>query len=191
MKKFLIVLLALSFMSFTLKDSWGKKPRFGLVFFYKPEQSFVDSLKAKLKRVYGINKIEIIKEDYKPDSIYFHEEFYDADTMVDKLLDFLDSRHNRILAFTHDGLYYIEGYVAEPLHGYTQKLSSVITDKMIGNLTHNNEYYINIALHEVGHLYGLAHCDNENCLMISVGHLQNDTLCARCKRLLETFQKYE
>lgn len=40
---------------------------------------------------------------------------------------------------------------------------------------------VNVVMHEIGHLVGLGHCEDEDCLMIRYDHLDNSALCCRCK----------
>ena len=44
----------------------------------------------------------------------------------------------------------------------------------------NTNRTVNVVLHEIGHLIGLTHCENTNCLMISGGYLDDDSLCGHC-----------
>ena len=51
-------------------------------------------------------------------------------------------------------------------------------------------WYAMLALHELGHLLNLRHCDNENCLMHFSGALVeldtlSFTLCRYCKAYLQ------
>lgn len=39
---------------------------------------------------------------------------------------------------------------------------------------------VNVVMHELGHLIGLGHCDNTECLMIGEGHMDAHILCGRC-----------
>ncbi len=52
----------------------------------------------------------------------------------------------------------------------------------------NTNRTVNVAMHELGHLVGLSHCDSVNCLMIGEGHMDNHSLCGRCAAELKDIQ---
>ena len=54
-----------------------------------------------------------------------------------------------------------------------------------------NKRVLGVILHEVGHTYGLQHCDDKLCLMTSGDHTAKGLdknsmqLCTHCKRLIK------
>src|SRR6185369_7083291 len=40
---------------------------------------------------------------------------------------------------------------------------------------------VNVVMHEMGHIMGLDHCEDGDCLMIPRDHLDSDMLCYRCR----------
>ncbi len=72
------------------------------------------------------------------------------------------------------------------LHGRTDTIrSSIITDNLVADTYDYNQDVTNIAMHEIGHLMKLDHCENPYCLMIGYGHLSNNTLCYGCREKLK------
>jgi predicted Zn-dependent protease len=58
--------------------------------------------------------------------------------------------------------------------------SVVSTYEMFKNNHYNRNSLVHTALHELGHNFGLKHCDNSTCLMVAKG-LKNSALCDACK----------
>jgi predicted Zn-dependent protease len=48
---------------------------------------------------------------------------------------------------------------------------------------------VNVVMHEMGHMVGLDHCENDNCLMVPYDHLDNDTLCYWCQKRLQKIKQ--
>lgn len=73
-------------------------------------------------------------------------------------------------------------FTADTVLGFTDITMGaciISTARLQDSLTFNRT--VNVVMHEMGHLVGLEHCEDENCLMIPYDHLDNDTLCDRCK----------
>jgi predicted Zn-dependent protease len=58
---------------------------------------------------------------------------------------------------------------------------SVISTKEMRNNNHyNNNSLVHTAVHELGHNFGLSHCNNQSCIMKSHG-LDTKEFCDECK----------
>lgn len=66
---------------------------------------------------------------------------------------------------------------------YYNKTSIVSTYQMIQNGHYGENSLVHTATHEIGHNFGLDHCDDQNCLMKSHG-LDSREFCQNCKRKL-------
>jgi len=64
--------------------------------------------------------------------------------------------------------------------GTNKKTSVVTTHQVIEFGKYSEQKMINITNHELGHNFGLNHCDNQNCFMISK-NIGNNDLCDNCK----------
>ena len=159
--------------------------RVGLVFYYQPDQSFIDSFKVKIYDVYGIKHVSVVIKDAKQDE-------FNADSTVDsKLYKFINKKHNRVLAFSRENIYSISEWGGTiPVYGYSGHLVGILSDYMMED-SNRSVYLMNVGLHEYGHICGLSHCEDPKCLMIPHGHLENTTLCANCKKKLKFLRKYE
>lgn len=66
-----------------------------------------------------------------------------------------------------------------PLYGSTDERTSIISSSMDSNF----EYTTSTVMHELGHQFGLWHCDNDNCVMATYGPNSSLMLCRKCKKL--------
>jgi archaemetzincin len=118
------------------------------------------------------------------------------------ILELLIEKFSEILdRYLVMGLGYIDGYddglnfifgEADPLHGvgivYTKRLDPIF----YGEEPDWNKYVLRVSkeiVHELGHLYGLRHCSNPECVMSfsnSVYDVDRKTrfFCDNCSRLL-------
>lgn len=67
--------------------------------------------------------------------------------------------------------------------GTNKKTSVVTTNQVIKLGKYSPQKMIAITNHELGHNFGLNHCDNKNCFMKAKNAIHND-LCNNCKRKL-------
>ena len=75
-------------------------------------------------------------------------------------------------------------------HSFVNNTKSVVStyqSKKNGHYSVNS--VVHTARHELGHNFGLDHCEDKNCLMVEKG-LGTMLLCGRCKRNIEGKMKY-
>jgi len=81
---------------------------------------------------------------------------------------------NRVLYITNKKMYSSESYV----RGYTLSYGKII-------LVKNNEFMEKTIIHEVGHTYGLKHCDEITCVMGTFNDkYDSGEFCKNCKSII-------
>jgi archaemetzincin len=83
-------------------------------------------------------------------------------------------------------------FVADTILGFTDisgESCIISTAQLKDSNTFNR--IVNVVMHELGHLVGLDHCEDEDCLMIPYDHLDNSCLCVRCKWQLQKIMSHE
>lgn len=130
---------------------------------------------------------------------------FSADRILDDLSKKIKEPSEKILGLTSYDIYTpkeVQGvnYPYWGIFGLGMKpgKSCVVSDfrlNQFGNRT--NEFLINVVLHEIGHTFGLEHCDkNKRCLMSdakgSGKTLFNEEkwLCPNCRKLLQKSKSY-
>ncbi len=82
----------------------------------------------------------------------------------------------------------VRGY-AVGINGKSATISShkVLSESYEGKSDNFEFMFQKVAIHELGHLFGLAHCSNETCLMTFGSNFQSSSkhLCPLCLRILK------
>lgn len=142
------------------------------------------------KKAYDFYKIKVVfrgKIDYPPKD----KDGYLADSFTTRL-DKKRIRNNDFAVAVTDVTiirqnFYDENwlFVIDTVLGYTNKPNSacIISNAQFKGQKESFNRTINVVMHELGHLMGLGHCEDD-CLMVAFGQLDNDTLCWKCKRKL-------
>jgi predicted Zn-dependent protease len=102
--------------------------------------------------------------------------FFNENREVLNAYDFVNcyEPNNRVLYITNKKMYSSESYV----RGYTLSYGKVI-------LVRNNEFMEKTIIHEVGHTYGLKHCENVNCVMGTYNdNYDTGDFCTKCKNII-------
>jgi archaemetzincin len=148
-----------------------------------------------ISKEYNNAKIEILHPLPLPQSAFYKpRNRYRAE----KLLDFLDSlndgRYYRVVGFTKKDISTTKGEYDDwgifglgNISGYACVISTFRLKKD-GNSTRYKDRLLKIIIHELGHTFGLYHCDWRYCIMTdykgSIQPLDNQWfhLCAQCKQ---------
>lgn len=150
------------------------------------KESTIGPVKKELEKYFS--KVEL------QGPINIPSQFYSTSTKKyssDSILNWLEPNKDKnavVLAITHYDIatnmhgnpyYGILGY------GFSKTQSCVISDKRLRN---KNLLY-KLALHELGHTYGLSHCLEKNCTMRSANGKDHTAelngFCSSCKKTLE------
>lgn len=152
----------------------------------------IDSISLHLEKVFE-TEVRTLKEMGIPDSIFNPER---QQYKGDALLNFIPTHEEYTLGIIDEDLYspglnFIFG-IADPIRGIAV-ISLTRLRPPFWREPHNENLFIERikkeAVHEIGHLYSLPHCDDPKCVM----HFSNtiwDTdrksndFCEKCRKLL-------
>jgi predicted Zn-dependent protease len=140
-------------------------------------ESDLETIRKGVENFWGL-KCSVSKPLYSPSDFYFLE---DGKTLIGDNVLTIGGENGYHMYVTNYPLTgkskyrTISGYA-----GTNKKTAVVTTHQVIERGTYSARRMINISNHELGHNFGLNHCDNQNCLMKSEGLDAND-LCDNCK----------
>ena len=170
-----------------------------IVLFYQMEKKVLEELRNHLGKVFNL-KIEFlpIKFDLK---FAFNEERgqYLASSILEKLRDFKKDGFEKWLAICNvdlfaEGLNFVFGEA--DIEGGVSIISLSRLRQSFYGLPNNENLFLERiqkeATHELGHLFYLGHCQNQNCVMyFSNSILDTDRkskfFCEKCKEILQSY----
>jgi archaemetzincin len=145
--------------------------------FGKYTQSDLYTIKEGVENFYGIRCV--ISESIESDDFY-----YDNNTNVllaYKVLTLSVGKSNMNMYVTDEPLCNENSNDLISGHARINCDGSVISTKEMRNNNHyNNTSLVHTAVHELGHNFGLSHCNNQSCIMKSHG-LDTKEFCNKCK----------
>lgn len=145
--------------------------------FGKYTQSDLYTIKEGVENFYGIRCV--ISESVESDDFY-----YDNNTNVllaYKVLTLSVGKSNMNMYVTDEPLCDENSNDLISGHARINCDGSVISTKEMRNNNHyNNTSLVHTAVHELGHNFGLSHCNNQSCIMKSHG-LDTKEFCNECK----------
>jgi len=140
-------------------------------------QSDLYTIKEGVENFYGIRCV--ISESVESDDFY-----YDNNTNVllaYKVLSLSVGKSNMNMYVTDEPLCDENSNNLISGHARINCDGSVISTKEMRNNNHyNNNSLVHTAVHELGHNFGLSHCNNQSCIMKSHG-LDTKEFCDECK----------
>lgn len=165
--------------------------------------TLIDSIAQKSKRFYGVEVVVYPNQSILPKAyINIKSPRYRADTIIDYLKQTKPDSVDYILAITNVDISTTKkdakGNIKKPVHkykdwgifglGYRPGPTCIIsTYRMGSSIDLKTERAQKVALHELGHNFGLPHCANKNCFMqdgaesIKTVDKVNFNLCNSCK----------
>ena len=140
-------------------------------------QSDLYTIKEGVENFYGIRCV--ISESVESDEFY-----YENNTNVllaYKVLTLSVGKSNMHMYVTDEPLCTEDPNDLISGHARINCDGSVISTKEMRNNNHyNNNSLVHTAVHELGHNFGLSHCNNQSCIMKSHG-LDTKEFCNECK----------
>lgn len=122
-----------------------------------------------IKNYYGL-KTEVKTQNMKIDDIYYSDQT--KTTVVCSTFVRGFTSKDRVIFLTDKQM---KGYSGS-VRGYTTVKGRVV-------IATSKEHLEETVIHEIGHTYGLLHCDNLTCIMAIYNDEQDSgKLCATCKR---------
>ena len=145
--------------------------------FGKYTQSDLYTIKEGVEKFYGVRCV--ISESVESGDYY-----YDNNTNVllaYKVLSLSVGKSNMNMYVTDEPLCNEDSNDLISGHARINCDGSVISTKEMRNNNHyNNTSLVHTAVHELGHNFGLSHCNNQSCIMKSHG-LDTKEFCDECK----------
>jgi archaemetzincin len=169
-------------------------PHITLICFNGYEPSEAQKLGRELTAYYGII-VDSIKQDQLPTFTYFKPR---NRYLTDSILKYLKRntlKSNYVMGLCHVDIGHHRGKVKDYGIfglGYQPGLCAVVSDwrikhsKKVKNYTTEFLCMNNVVRHELGHNFGLPHCNNKKCLLSAAdGSISNiimgyKTLCQKC-----------
>lgn len=157
--------------------------------------SAISYLKKRITEIYKA-EVAVLKTRPLPANAYYApRKRYTADTILVFLKSFLPNTTYYVLGVTGKDIATKKG---NNLHwgimglGYNPGNACVISDYRLSKYPQTemqlNERLLKVALHELGHNFGLPHCPNEYCLLTDAqgkDKLNNETgFCSKCTAYL-------
>lgn len=162
------------------------------------EEWFLDALAKDLEKIFNCKVeryavVEIPQDAYNPS----RKQFFSTRFLRELRNSTSPGKQEKVLGITDvdlyvDGLNFVFGEAE--LEGLCAVISVARLHQSFYGLPENKTLFlertIKEAVHELGHVYGLKHCPNPDCVM----HFSNSlvdtdrkkvSFCSRCKRLLE------
>lgn len=154
---------------------------------------FLETVRKNTKQIFGC-PVDLLDNSQIPGGIYNEQRGqYDASLLLPSLKEHGLSEHTKLL-----GIVNVDIYIPEL--NYVFGLADISSDKAIISLARlRQEFYglpcnellfldrtIKEAVHELGHIFGLQHCNNANCVMYFSNSLHDTDVksrnfCENCK----------
>jgi archaemetzincin len=135
----------------------------------------IENIKANLSEFWH-HKVIVLPAQTTPEKFYIPAiQSYSGDSVLLFVSRFKKDDFINIVGITHKNLYIIKnspgnvGYFEPGIFGnaYLSGGCAVVSDYKLGGITDQEYNYAlrNIIIHEMGHSFGLPHCQNTSCIM--------------------------
>lgn len=146
----------------------------------KFDSQMIAGIKRSAKNIYRINLDSVCQFNKPP--VYEGLQFTEARCFIDSIVKIKSDYAYRMgLTSEKIGRLAVAGNIdfgSLSLYGTTIDNACIVSSAMDLDMPQT----VSTAMHELGHMLGLSHCQNDNCLMVAYGGNDNQKLCKRCKR---------
>lgn len=143
----------------------------------KYTQSDIYTIKKGVEKFYNISCV--ISESFETSDFYYNK---NTNILLGyKVLTLSNGKSGMNMYVTDEPLSGENSYDLVSGQAKVYGRSSVLSTKEMKN--HNdyrNDRLVHVAVHELGHNFGLYHCDDQSCIMKAYG-LETNELCDKCK----------
>lgn len=192
---FLLVLISCSQQQSANKKQSGKKSVVLLQPLRFTDKNMLHYLKDSIEIFYPV-EIAIADNKNFPESFYYKpRNRYRADSTIKWLKKMKPDSIRTIVGITNEDVsvnkgeyndYGVMGLGYKP--GNACVVSTFRLRKSVTSQKHLRQRLFKVMVHEIGHNFGLPHCQNETCLMVDAeGQMKLDKekdLCGSCRELL-------
>lgn len=176
-------------------ETKNKKHSIAILPFINVDSTFINELEEGLQKQLIVDLIILDKKALPAPAFYKPRQRYIADSLLNFLRKLNNNRFEKIIGVTTKDISTrkddIENWGILGL-GTCPGEVCVISTFRVGKNKISKSVFLRrmttLALHELGHTYGLAHCPVETCLMKDAGGKMNlddgDSYCDRCRNYL-------
>ncbi len=165
--------------------------------------SYIDTIKAGIKKIYGDVTIFVLPEKNLPQHTFYKpRNRYRAEKLLN-YLDTLSGKHTKIVGLTTKDISTTKGEFPDwgifglgALNGKPCVVSTFRLKKRDTKKSQFLERLVKVVNHELGHTFGFDHCPKINCLMedakgtIKTVDSSDGNFCVECKKMLEIVLNY-
>jgi archaemetzincin len=159
--------------------------------------SYIDTVKAGIKKMYGNVTVKVLPEKKLPYyAFYKPRNRYRAEKILN-YLDTLQGKHTKIIGLTTKDISTTKGDYPDwgifglgEINGKTCVVSTFRLKKKNSKRSLFLQRLVKVVNHELGHCFGFDHCPQKDCLMedakgtIKTVDSSDGYFCSKCKKML-------